>query len=404
MARKRKHRPLTRRVSYLILLAAAFLCAVFAGGRVMHTLFSLCLALPLLSLLHLLLVRRRFVVSHGLAQTVIPKGTETRYKMRLVNKSRLPAALFVVLAGRPPTLSGAGTETGRVTGRLAPGRPLNLSANTGFLYRGLYEIAAPAVRVLDMLGLFALRLSPPPPVALTVCPRVHPLPQCRRLAALTVQARPRHTNRTGDDVSTVSDTRAYQYGDPMHRIHWKLSAQKGEMISRLYEDENSPALLLVLDTAPPPCGETGSPLEVADRMVECAVSVLSFCLQHNVRAHLVHRAEGRVCRFEQSDKLSFDHLFRHLAALSFDAEDSLTDVLRELAADRPFADVVVFTAALPEGLPDALARLTGQAGVRPGVVYTPPEGAQPPSWEGPLPFSLCEIKQGDGIADALARL
>ncbi|MDR0382015.1 MAG: DUF58 domain-containing protein [Oscillospiraceae bacterium] len=402
MARKRKNRPLTRRVSYFILLAVAFLCMAFVGGRVMRTLFFLCLALPPISLLHLLLVRRRFVVSHRLTRAMIPKETETQYKMRLVNESRLPAALFVVLTGRPPTLSEETAETDRVTGRLAAGRSLNLSVNTGFLYRGLYEIAAPAVRVLDMLGLFALRLSPPPPVALTVCPRVHPLSRCRRLIALTAQARPRQATHTDSDVSTGSDTRTYQYGDPMNRIHWKLSAQKGEMISRLYEDENSPVLLLALDTAPPP-EETGSPAEVADRMVECVVSALSFCLRHNVRVCLVHWAQGRIRRFEQSDKPSFDRLFRHLAALPFDAADSLTDLLRELAADRSFADVVVFTAALPEGLPDALSQWGGQAG-KPGVVYTPPEGAPPPSWKGPLPFVLCEVKQCEDIADALSQL
>jgi uncharacterized protein (DUF58 family) len=389
-------------VSYLVLLTVAFFGVAFVGGRVMRTLFFLCLALPPISLLHLLFARRRFMVAHQLAQTVIPKGTETRYEMRLVNGNRLPAALFVVLAGRPPALSGESAETDCVTGRLSSGRALRLSVNTGFPYRGLYEIAAPAARALDILGLFALPLPPPPPMALTVCPRVHPLPRCRRVAALAAQTRPRHTNRIGDDVSTVSDTRAYQYGDPMHRIHWKLSAQKGEMISRLYEDENDPELLLVLDTAPPPYEGAGSPLEVVDRMVECAASVLFFCLEHNVRACLVHRAEGRVHRLEQSDKPSFDHLLRHLAALPFDAADSLTELLRALAADHSFADVVVFTAMLPEGLPDALDRLRGQAGIGPGVVYTPPEGASSP-WRRP-PFAFCEIKQGDDIANALAQL
>ena len=46
--------------------------------------------------------------------------------------------------------------------------------------------------------------------------------------------------RSGEDVTSPEDTRAYRLGDPFKRIHWKLSIRARELIVRRFEIPEPP--------------------------------------------------------------------------------------------------------------------------------------------------------------------
>lgn len=57
--------------------------------------------------------------------------------------------------------------------------------------------------------------------------------------------------RAMEDPSSPNDFRAYQQGDPLKRIHWKMSARKRELIVKQFEEPALPDALVMLDTSPP---------------------------------------------------------------------------------------------------------------------------------------------------------
>ena len=61
--------------------------------------------------------------------------------------------------------------------------------------------------------------------------------------------------RAMEDPSSPNDFRAYQQGDPLKRIHWKMSARKRELFVKQFEEPALPDALVMLDTSPPQLAE-----------------------------------------------------------------------------------------------------------------------------------------------------
>ncbi len=85
-----------------------------------------------------------------------------------------------------------------------------------------------------------------------------------------------------EDITSPSDVRAYQYGDPMKKIHWKLSLQKQELLVRKFEEPVLPDALLILDCSVP---GTGTDLSFRDALLETAYSVF---LNESRHDHMIH--------------------------------------------------------------------------------------------------------------------
>ena len=69
--------------------------------------------------------------------------------------------------------------------------------------------------------------------------------------------------RAMEDPSSPSDFRAYQNGDPLKRIHWKMSARKREIMIRQFEEPALPDALVLMDTSPPRLPEGMDPAKLS---------------------------------------------------------------------------------------------------------------------------------------------
>ncbi len=399
MARK-KRRLITRRLSYLFVVLTGTLWVFFFGGVVTYSIFFLCLLMPLLSAMHLLVVRRRVGFGQALSAHLVRKQEPMRHFVCLTNMNRtmfLPA-LRVDFVDK---------EDGQITASCAvsallPGDHAEVFSERTFRYRGQYHIALPEVHLSDFLGLLWLRCKLSGPLTVTVCPRVYVLRSCRMLFGVTPSLA-RQARSSSNEVSVASDSRKYQYGDPVNRIHWKLTAQKGELISRLFENEEAAEVLLLLDTTPPSGVE--DPMEVADRLVEAVLAVLYYCLQYKFAVRLVHLngpsvPGGGIFNAQQKDRASFDSLFAHLSTLVFDSADPFDMLLRHAVnPSETFAGTVVFTSALSEAHLTDVATLH-TPGSPASIVYTAPDDA-PLNLPVNLPFSVCVVPPGADLRAAL---
>jgi uncharacterized protein (DUF58 family) len=72
-----------------------------------------------------------------------------------------------------------------------------------------------------------------------------PVPILRRLPF----GAPSPAARMFEDRERFAGVRPYELGDPLNRIHWKLTAHAGELQTKLFEPTRSADVLLVLDLA-----------------------------------------------------------------------------------------------------------------------------------------------------------
>lgn len=101
--------------------------------------------------------------------------------------------------------------------------------------RGLYRLGPTTVHTSDLFGLFRLSLHDPTTASILITPPILPLPN------ITVAS----GGRTGDgrfskgmleQSVAVSTIRDYQPQDPLHHIHWPLTAKHDQLTTRVFEN------------------------------------------------------------------------------------------------------------------------------------------------------------------------
>lgn len=222
---------------------------------------------------------------------------------------------------------------------------------------GLCHMGVERVVIGDCFGLFSLRPAVRDPlIHLTVLPNpraVTPVPTSPG------EGEDVSLQRSQADRTVPEDTRAWQEGDEMKRVHWKLSMRKQQLMVRTYETPQRPDALVLVDLAPPP--QTGADRANAiDALTETCAGVLKNLLDH-----------GRITRLPMSGdrprEMSGQQASSLLPMLTALAEESFT---KPLAFERALmiasrrmrrtGSTVVITASLTPGVAEttiALARM-----------------------------------------------
>lgn len=178
---------------------------------------------------------------------------------------------------------------------------------------GVFSVGTTHVGFVDCFGMFSVRVRTHAALpTLTVLPRpAESMPvsfspgEGESTVALRAQA----------DRSTPADVRAWQDGDELKRVHWKLSMRRQELMVHTYETPQRPDALVLLNCALPPSLEPQR-LTMVDLLTESCAGVLKRLL-----------ADGHTTRLPLSG--------RTLREYSGQNSEALPDMLRALAQE-PF--------------------------------------------------------------------
>lgn len=137
-------------------------------------------------------------------------------------------------------------------------------------HRGLYHVGLDAVVVTDIFQLFRFkRRLRGASQLLEVRPAVTELPAMELRSG---ESEPNILTRSTEDTASPSDTRNYRSGDPLKRIHWKLSMRKRELMVRTFEESAKPDTLILTDLSPLSTLRSQA-LATQDMICECAASI-----------------------------------------------------------------------------------------------------------------------------------
>ena len=342
--RRRKRRYISRRPVFFCLLLALALGGFAEGFLSFHFLCALLITV-LLSGLQTVWAVRSVRLAQSVTHAVVAKNETFTLDIYMENHAWFSFLPFVearvedfYVLTHPPQ---------RILSTILPRERVHSSLPVRFPYRGRWPLGLSCVYVTDLTGFFRLRVPLPSPLQITVNPNIIPLRACALKSTSTPPMR-RRMPWLEEDPFTRNDVRDYQYGDPLKRIHWKLSARKGHFLSKVMDRDPAPASLFLLDITPPD-GDAIEQARLSDRIVEILIAVLHDCLTKNNPVRLVHRMGDGLYIDEQNGRDDFSRLVHHLAVLPFTSHNPLHE-LDDVFKRTDIFGFLIFTICLTDEL------------------------------------------------------
>lgn len=347
---------LKSRITFALILATVLLFALYydvegMGFVVLYAVLLLFLLCAVSALLAPLCIR----VQEQAGEDAVLKNESLPYRLRIANRGPFfyPGLRILFRSGE---LVDYRREIGlsiSPRGGLRPFGKLGGEGELSFPYRGAYPIGVERIQVTDFLGIFRRTILPQGRLEAVV------FPEGDENFALTMRSEPQNASLNTDpfqeDYSTVADVRKYNSSDSLRKIHWQLSAKRGELIAKNFHSFEPNHTLLFLDTRAIPL----PPMEAAafaDRMVSYTVSAIGYCRQGKVPATLVYGDRG-VQQLEVDPEAPPDKVYFELARVPFgETRSALALYSRELATFGAF-NMVLFLSTLDSETHDALREL-----------------------------------------------
>jgi uncharacterized protein (DUF58 family) len=179
-------------------------------------------------------------------------GESTEVAVTLTNTGNLPILWVLVedlipdfsTRQKPPRLTIKGKRLQVVSLRAGKTRTVRYAVT--FNMRGYYPVGPTLLETGDVFGLHRRHRVIGKPVYVMVYPKVLPLPTYdfaseRPIGEIRLQ------NRLFEDPTRTAGVREYQYGDPLQRVHWKVTARTGVLHCRVYEPTSLAGATLLID-------------------------------------------------------------------------------------------------------------------------------------------------------------
>lgn len=271
---------------------------------------------------------------------------------------------------------------------LSPFEVYDMDFYARFDHIGLYSAGLDYVIVTDFLRLFELRLEGPKRTMIQVAPRLATIEHLE-FTNEAVMETTKASRSVLADSNNYMGVRDYVKGDPLKKIHWKLSARKGEYLTRLYEAYTNPGVSVVMDFFGPEA-EPGQMMGMFDCVVETGLSVALYAHGRGLDTDICFTDKfGTLRRSNRISRMETAALVSDMPAYSADpirAIDAL-DAIRNLSNARDGqGNLVVCTANITADMITAIVNAQQQRRV-PLLFAVAPlglEGRDRDRWAAPL--------------------
>lgn len=308
----------------LVLDGAVLILALGSGIRELLVAALCVAAFWLYSLLSLLLAAATLHTEGAVEPAEVVREQAARYRFTLEGWVLLPVSGHVVV--RSPGAAGTdGPDCRRHAFFLHPSFRRwhrTFEVELPCAHRGYWPMRPDSLRLQDVFGLFSLPIVrrgqvQPLPVTLCVLPQVPPLAAEQPPSAAT-NGFAVSLIRHAESGELFGDTRQYQEGDPIKRVHWKQTARTGQVYIRQFEAQENPQVLVLLDLG---CGSRDT-VRLADIATEVTTALAQYTVRQGkslqvlpVRPAEEHPADGDSCWVHSERDMSA--LRRRLAEVAF---------------------------------------------------------------------------------------
>jgi uncharacterized protein (DUF58 family) len=156
--------------------------------------------------------------------------------------------------------------------------------------RGEFLLGPTTLVAGDPFGLFSFRKQASEAIALTVYPRVEPLPGLA-LPHGEVTRESAIARRSEHSTPRISGLREYAPGDAYNRIHWPTSARLGQLMVKEFEQDPSADVWIVVDADPDVHVGEGED-STLDLSITIAASIAAHYLARNLSVALLSAGDA----------------------------------------------------------------------------------------------------------------
>ena len=357
----------------LTALLTSALCALSLGNRLYGYVSLLLLALLLYSLISCLWAKMTASSRQYLSAASVSRGENAQLFVSADHRCPLPVA----------PLKGIFTYAGQEGECVFSSKPFQIHDRRLPLvarHVGMFDAYIQYLVVQDLFGLFRMKKKPDAREAwLTVLPRPFDIEKPRFTLGDDGRAA---LARTQEDYNAPEDVRAYQPGDAMKRIHWKLSSRKRELLVRRFETPAPPDTLILLDCDTPLGGDgvAEGKENLRDALCETAVAVAKLQMEDGSPVRLPIYGE-KANEFSSDNAASMKLLQEMLAQQPFGNGEDFARVLNlELRRMRRTGATIIITTRLDAKIVEGVSRIRrmGPSARLYLVTYTPEDPAYQP--------------------------
>ena len=339
----------TRLFMPVMVMLALLLAAFSTGSPVFLTGAVLIAALIITSFVGVWQASRSLTVQSDLSGRAVQRGESVMLTVNVHHKGLIPIApILLELYATPDT-----PET-QVRLKDAPGKNQRLTMPFHAAHVGVSHPGVKSCTIEDLFGLFSVTKKPRTGRGELL---VLPMPfEVEKLTFAPGDSGLETMARATEDVTSPSDVRAYQPGDAMKKIHWKLSLRKRELMVRRFEEPVLPDCLVLMDCSPPPSwGHAEAEADVRDSLLETAASVMSSQMNADHAVRLPLLGEHPV---ELEKSMGMPLILENLARVDFSETDKFERVLLlETRRMRRVGATVVISARLSGNMVDVMIRM-----------------------------------------------
>lgn len=274
-----------RALGCVVLLAVASLPAIFLNN-VFGYLPALMLAFLLLfSYVYIRLQKKALSFEEHSDFSDCKRGTDSKFSVRIKNRSLLMfprlEVLFSVsdIFGDQSDLSSASVVLGPFEDRI-------FHFEICFKHIGVYDVGLKRLVIHDLLGLFHIAMEKGNICQICVAPRIFDFGKIEISNQAAAETKKMLVPNALDGMDYMG-VRDYVWGDPIKRIHWKLSARSDNYVTRQFESYNNTGISVIMDFCIPSDDREIS-LELYDRIVETALSVEAYAIKNGIESDVLY--------------------------------------------------------------------------------------------------------------------
>ena len=306
----------------LALIMVLFTVALFVGGVFIYGLFFVGLFLMITSYATGRSTYKNLVNLVWKNSDRAVTGDRVSLNMDLYNSGYMPIPYLKVTANLPQKL--VGEEQKQKIYSLMPGVKATVSRDFICRHKGVYKIGYVETEFGDILGIFKWKKVFDEEIYLFVYPKVHLLkhldiPMRQQFGTVAVK------HNAYEDYASTRDIRKYNIGDSFKKMHWKVTAHRGDFFVRNVELNASADLNIFLDLYDYGFDDEAA-FNLEEKGAECAASIIRYALSHSMSVNFIAKGDKSVT----------------LAAKRVDRFNQFLDAISKLTAkgDMPIADLV----------------------------------------------------------------
>jgi len=304
-----------------LFLGVALSALLYGDALMFMTLYALVI-MPLISLLFAFATLYGLRMKQQTAETTVVKGEAGRYVVTVHNSIYIGLG-SIQCSFKEGNFAIETEATDRYIEIQPFMKPQQIHFNFTVKYWGIWQMGLDSIEMNDFLGLFRLRRKISQKFEIVAYPRITEL-EHMQLAVHLLSKAPANLVSAQEDYTDITDVRPYEPSDPIKKVHWKLTAKRGEWIVKNYQSSSLNSMAILVDSKKQTIYHEDR-IKLEDTMIEHAVAVLRYCLRQQMPVDLLFGNHVRETGRHIGD---FDPIYNVLANLSFTEEDfSVHDAL-----------------------------------------------------------------------------